>query len=191
MLWYIFFVFLIFVKSDGLNGEIGAAVHMKKLRRNLIIIKEDCGDVCDTSDNFSKVPGIHFDQIVKKIQCEYLFESPLIENSTDISEQQLNNKPPLLYDLPKDIQQQYTFEGRIPILHHYMNDIDHWQKAEVKAKMEINKDKVWEKKSIEFNQELFRNDMLFGAYGTEIVLNMTKLIKDYMIEQVCYMGSIQ
>ena len=43
----------------------------------------------NTSDNFPKVPGIYFDQIVKNIQCEYLFESPQIENSTDVSEQQL------------------------------------------------------------------------------------------------------
>ena len=185
MLWYIFFVFLIFVKSDGLNGEIGAAVHMKKLRRNLILIKEDCGDVCDTSDNFSKVPGIYFDQIEKNIECEYLFESPLIENSTDVSEQQFDNNPPVLYHVPKDIQQQYTFESRIPIFHQYMNDIDYSQNPDKKAKMEIRKDILWEKNSIEISQEQFRNDMLFGAYGTEIVLNMTKLIRDYMIEQVC------
>ena len=81
MLWYLVFIFFIFVKPYELNGEIGAATPMNKLRRNLILIKEDCGDVCDTSDKFSKVAGIYFNQIVKNIQCEYLFESPQIENS--------------------------------------------------------------------------------------------------------------
>ena len=28
------------------------------------------------------------------------------------------------------------------------------------------------------------HNKLFGAYGTEVVLDMTKLIKEYMIEQV-------
>ena len=185
MLWHLVIVFFIFEKPHEINGDIGAAMPMKKLRRNLILIKEDCGDVCDTSDNFSKLPGIYFDRIEKNIECEYLFESPLIENSTDVSEQQFNNNPPILYHVPKDIQQQYTFEGRIPILHQYMNDIDYLLNPNKKARMEIRKDKLWEKNSIEINQEEFRNDMLFGAYGADVVLNMTKLIREYMIEQVC------
>ena len=184
MQWDLVLIFFIFVKPYELNGEIGAATPMNKLRRNLILIKEDCGDVCDTSDKFSKVAGIYFNQIVKNIQCEYLFESPQIENNTDVSEQQLKNKPPLLSNLPKEIQQQYTFDGRIPILHNYINDIDYLQKAEKKAQMKIIRDKLWERKSIEIDQKLFRNNKLFGAYGREVVLDMTKLIKEYMIEQV-------
>ena len=43
-------------------------VPMKKLIRNLMLIKEDCGEVCDTSDNFFKKPGIYFDQIVKNFE---------------------------------------------------------------------------------------------------------------------------
>ena len=57
--------------------------------------------------------------------------------------------------------------------------------SERKAQMEIIKDKLWEKKNIEVGQEEYRNDMLFGAYGIQVVLNMTRLIKEYMIEQVC------
>ena len=162
MLQYFVF-FFIFVKPHGLTGEM-AAMPMKKLRRNLMLIKEDCGDVCDTSDNFFKAPGIHFDLIVKNIQCEHLFESPVIENNTDVSEQQLNNVPPVLDNLPKDVQQQYTFEGRIPLLYHYLNDIKYLQDSEQKTKMEINRDKLWERKSIEIGQELYRNDMLPSSY---------------------------
>ena len=176
--------FFIFVKSHVLYAEMGA-MPMKKLRRNLILIKEDCDEVCDTSDNFFKASGIYFDQIMKTIQCEYLFEPPLIENNIDVSEQQLNNVPPALDNLPEDIQQQFTFEGRIPLLHNYINDIKYLQDSERKAQMEIIKDKLWEKKNIEVGQEEYRNDMLFGAYGIQVVLNMTRLIKEYMIEQVC------
>ena len=206
MLWHLVFIFFIFLMPHGLNGEIGAVMPtdklkpayktsyrisncmpMKKLLRNLILIKEDCGDVCDTSDNFIKAPGIHFDRIEKNIQCEYLFESPVIEDNTDVSEQQLDNDPPVLANLPKDVQQQYTFEGRIPIFHTYMNDIRYLRDSEKKAKMEIIRDNAWERKSIEIGQEQYRNDMLAGAYGSGVVVNMTKLIKEYMIEQVCIM----
>ena len=185
MLWHLVIIFFIFEKPHEINGNIGAVMPMKKLRRNLILIKEDCGDVCDTSDKVSKVPGIYFDRIEKNIECEYLFESPLIENSTDVSEQQFNNNPPVLYQVPKDIQQHYTFEGRIPIVHQYMNEIDYSQNPDKKAKMEIRRDILWEKNSIEISQEQFRNNMLLGAYGKDVVLNMTKLIREYMIEQVC------
>ena len=41
------------------------------------------------------------------------------------------------------------------------------------------------KEPIEISQEQFRSDMLFGAYGKDVVLNMTKLIREYMLEQVC------
>ena len=70
-----------------------------------------------------------------------------------------------------------------------MNDIDHLQKAEKKATMKIIRAKLWERKSIEIDQKLFRNNKLFGAYGTEVVLDMTKLIKEYMNEQeqVCHL----
>ena len=70
---------------------------MKKLKRNLDLIKEDCGEVCDTSDNFVKKPGLYFDKIVKNIECDFLFESPLIESNADVSEQQYyNNAPPTM-----------------------------------------------------------------------------------------------
>ena len=68
-----------------------------------------------------------------------------------------------------------------------MNDIDHLQKAEKKATMKIIRAKLWERKSIEIDQNLFRNNKLFGAYGKEVVLDMTKLIKEYMNEQVCHL----
>ena len=38
--------------------------------------------------------------------------------------------------------------------------------------MKIIRAKLWERKSIEIDQNLFRNNKLFGAYGKEVVLDM-------------------
>ena len=149
-----------------------------------MLIKEDCGEVCDSSDNFFKKPGIYFDQIVKNFQCEYLFESPLLANNLDVSGQQLNNVPPSLDNLPKDVQQQYTFEGRIPLLHHYLNDMAYLKDAKQKAQIGKIGAKLWEKKNIEIGQENYRNHTLVGGYSIEVVVNMTRLIKEYMLEHV-------
>ena len=77
------------IKSE--NKNFIPKLQMPKLKRNLILIKEDCGEVCDTSDNFSKTPGLYFDKIFKNINCDYLFESPLIDGYTDVSEQQIRD----------------------------------------------------------------------------------------------------
>ena len=159
-------------------------VPMKKLIRNLMLIKEDCGEVCDTSDNFFKKPGIYFDQIVKNFQCAYLFESPIIENN-NVSGQQLNNDPPDLDNLPKDVQQQYTFDGRIPLLHHYLNDIAYLKDSKQKAQIEKIRAYLWERKNIEIGQESYRNHALVGLYGIEVVANITRVIKEHLLEHVC------
>ena len=43
---------------------------------------------------------------------------------------------------------------------------------------------IWNRQNIQANREHYRRDILTGAYGIEVVRNMTKLIKEYMIEQV-------
>ena len=106
MLNVIIYFFVLVSNYKVINGHGGiqynedknvVVLPMKKLKRNLELIKEDCGDVCDTSDNFAKKPGLYFDKIVKNIECDYLFESPLIESNADVSEQQYhNNAPPTM-----------------------------------------------------------------------------------------------
>ena len=97
-----FFVLIINYKIINAAGGVHYNVDknvlpMKRLKRNLELIKEDCGEVCDTSDNFVKKPGLYFDKIVKNIECDYLFESPLIESNGDVPEQQYyNNAPPTM-----------------------------------------------------------------------------------------------
>ena len=90
-----FFILFISYKVTNAGGGVDYSVEknaiilpMEKLKRNLEFIKEDCGEVCDTSDNFVKKPGLYFDKIVKNIECDYLFESPLIDSSNaDMAEQ--------------------------------------------------------------------------------------------------------
>ena len=48
---------------------------------------------------------------------------------------------------------------------------------------ETKKAQIWSRENIEAIQEQYRKDMTSG-YGTEVVRNMTRLIKEHMIEQV-------
>ena len=47
---------------------------------------------------------------------------------------------------------------------------------------EEKKAQIWSRENIEASQEIYRKDIMRGIYGIEV--NMTKLIKEYMIEQV-------
>ena len=40
---------------------------MPNVMRNIILLKEDCGEVCDTSDNFERKPGKYFD-VIKSLE---------------------------------------------------------------------------------------------------------------------------
>ena len=108
-----FFVLIINYKVINATGvhynedKNAVVLPMKKLKRNLDLIKEDCGEVCDTSDNFVKKTGLYFDKIVKNIECDYLFESPLIESNVDVAEQYDNNVPPKM-----DAGENHAFKKR-------------------------------------------------------------------------------
>jgi hypothetical protein len=58
-------------------------IPMAKLARNLILLKEDCGEVCDTSTNVGTTPGPYFDQVTKEFDCQALFEGPLFDKLAD------------------------------------------------------------------------------------------------------------
>ena len=51
---------------------------MPKIMRNLILLQEDCGEVCDTSDEFKKIPGNPFDTMKKEFECDILLTSPTL-----------------------------------------------------------------------------------------------------------------
>merc|ERR1712223_1233969 len=177
-----FFILFISYKVTNAGGGVDYSVDknaiilpMEKLKRNLEFIKEDCGEVCDTSDNFVKKPGLYFDKIVKNIECDYLFESPLIDSSNaDMAEQywyrtkeeyhNKDNAPPKMDIVPQEILQHYTFDGRIqlqPLYAHAENgDSIKFKNANLQAIHEEEKAQIWSRENIEASQEIYRKDIM-------------------------------
>ena len=62
---------------------------MPTIYRNLLFLKEDCGEVCDTSDNFVKKPGKYFDVIKKEFECDFLLESSSMYQKLILDEQMI------------------------------------------------------------------------------------------------------
>ena len=92
----------------------------------------------------------------------------------------------LITIVPQEILQHYTFDGRIqlqPLYAHAENgDSIKFKNANLQAIHEGKKAQIWSRENIEASQEIYRKDIMRGIYGIEV--NMTKLIKEYMIEQV-------
>ena len=65
---------------------------MPNVMRNIILLKEDCGEVCDTSDRFVKKPGKYFDVITKEFECDFLLESSSMYQELIIDEQMIKTK---------------------------------------------------------------------------------------------------
>ena len=53
------------------NRQFVTPQKMPTIYRNLLFLKEDCGEVCDTSDNFVKKPGKYFDVIKKEFEWDF------------------------------------------------------------------------------------------------------------------------
>ena len=159
------------------------ALPMPKLKRNLLLIKEDCGQVCDTSDNFVKKSGLYFDKIVKDINCEYLFDSPLLDDNKDVIEQQLQEsgeiKPPSKQNVPEDILEMYSYDGRIEIYSTYMDDFK-WTAEEHEEENSL----MWSKDVIDEYRKEHRSGKMYGAYGVPSVQNITKNLQEHMHDQV-------
>ena len=64
---------------------------MPTIYRNLLFLKEDCGEVCDTSDNFVKKPGKYFDVIKKEFECDFLLESSSMYQKLVLDEQMIKD----------------------------------------------------------------------------------------------------
>jgi len=150
---------------------------MPKTHRQLLLLKEDCGEVCDTSDNWFKKPGKYFDVIKKEFECEFLFESDL--EVPRIDEEQIDEefKQPLrAWKIPPEILEMYTYDKRVPFALNHMDDAK-WTSAK-------DQDIIWTEHDIELHKQAFLDGTLRGGYGVETVVNMSNIIKDHMLEQV-------
>ena len=89
--------------------------------------------------------------------------------------------------VPQEILHHYTFDGRIQLQPHYLYKENggsiKFKDPGLQAIHETTKAQIWSRENIEATQEQYRKDMTSG-YGTEVVRNMTRLIKEHMIEQV-------
>ena len=92
----------------------------------------------------------------------------------------------LITIVPQEILQHYTFDGRIQLqplyAHAEKGDSIKFKNANLQAIHEGKKAQIWSRENIEASQEIYRKDIMKGIYGIEV--NMTNLIKEYMIEQV-------
>ena len=88
--------------------------------------------------------------------------------------------------VPQEILHHYTFDGRIQLQPHYLYKENggsiKFKDPGLQAIHETKKAQIWSRENIEASQEIYRKDIMKGIYGIEV--NMTKLIKEYMIEQV-------
>ena len=71
------------------NRQFVTPQKMPTIYRNLLFLKEDCGEVCDTSDNFVKKPGKYFDVIKKEFECDFLLESSSMYQKLILDEQMI------------------------------------------------------------------------------------------------------
>ena len=87
--------------------------------------------------------------------------------------------------MPQEILRHYTFDGRIELTPVYFyGDSNKSKSSKLQEIHETKMSEIWNRQNIQANREHYRRDILTGAYGIEVVRNMTKLIKEYMIEQV-------
>ena len=114
----IFLSFLIFIvnSDDDICGENNdeRVRSMPGLQKKLKLIRLDCGQVCDTNVKPTKA-GKYYDFIEKNVDCLALFESPVLEQ-TRMEEISKHYQPPYLCELPKQLRDLFSYNGRIKVL---------------------------------------------------------------------------
>ena len=91
------------------------------IKENIQAIKQDCGEICDTSENLKVTPGPIFDQVHKNFNCDGLFSSKHIDSKDDII---FKKYPPRLREIPQEIISLFTYQNRLSIRDYYFNQAD-------------------------------------------------------------------
>ncbi len=166
--------------SSVKNDFVFAPLEVPRLRRDLELIKEDCGDVCDTSEKKYGPMGKYYQIIKKNFECQTLIDSPMFDKlATEeamVKDFKNGYRPPARQEIPEDIVDLYTYHGRVPILHLYMDNSD-WT-------AEASPDQFWSQELIEEMRLRFREDKLAGLYGLENVKRITAHLRDHMLDRV-------
>ena len=90
-----FLVILILLKI--LSWDPIKAQNWNSILKNIQAIKEDCGEVCDTSEKIKVTSGSIFDQVKKHIKCDSLFASKHIDASDNTT---FSNAPSKCHQAP-------------------------------------------------------------------------------------------
>ena len=88
------------------------------IKENIQAIKQDCGEICDTSENLKVNPGPIFDQVHKNFNCDGLFSSKHIDGKDEII---FKKYPPRLREIPQEIISLFTYQNRLSIRDYYFN----------------------------------------------------------------------
>ena len=85
----------------------GSALHsltpIEKTMKRIKIIRNLCGDLCDTTKKVT--PGDFMGMITAKVDCQTLFQSPVLYQPSE--------QPPQSWgQLPPELQEMYTYDGR-------------------------------------------------------------------------------
>ena len=129
--------------------------HAKKMpqtERQLILLKEDCGEVCDTSDKWFKQPGKYFDMIKKEFECDFLFESDLEVPRIDSEQFEEFKAPMRAFTIPPEILELYTYDQRVPVHSNHMDDAK-WTENE--------KENIWSQEFLEIYKKQFKDGEFF------------------------------
>ncbi len=82
------------------------------LKKTIASVRESCGQVCDTS--VTGKPDKYYEYIEKEVNCEALFSNPDIDVPSQFTD--APRRP------PKWLAPEYTYGGRVPIVHWYLDD---------------------------------------------------------------------
>ena len=106
---FFFFALISFANSNVCKD---AKVHkIENLNRNIKHFQIDCGQVCDTEVAPIR-KGKYYDFIEKDVDCQSLFESPILDGSL----LETNGKdPPNFCELNNLIRQKFTYNGQLKV----------------------------------------------------------------------------
>jgi len=98
--------------SQIMNSELDIPDPMEKTVKRIKMIKEVCGDLCDTSKEIE--PGEFVGSVTAKVDCKSLFQSPILHHPGDL--------PPQAWEqLPSELKDMYTYNGRLDVQDYFLN----------------------------------------------------------------------
>ena len=168
-----FLVILILVKL--LSWDPIKAQNWNSILKNIQAIKEDCGEVCDTSEKIKAKSGSIFDHVKKHIKCDSLFSSKHIDAQDDTT----FINAPRKQDIPQNILELFTYDRRISVYDHYFNHA-HFSRPKLNENI-----KIWSKELLQNFKELYtKGKYMNHGYGPEVTHMISDMMDNKMLDKV-------